>query len=72
MKSKMKLEIVEAFTVKHIVTATKAWPEGCREDENLAIAHLKEMINTVGMSSITKKTETIKSDFVVSRVKAEF
>ena len=67
MKSKMKLEIIETYTVRHIVTATKSWPEGCRDDERLAIAHLEKLVAAGGVSSVTKKTEVLKSDFKISR-----
>lgn len=69
MKSKMKLEVVETVKIKHIITATKSWPDGCREDSEKAIKHLESMINLSGINSITKKTEILESEYSISEVK---
>lgn len=68
MKSKMKLEVVETVKIRHIITATKSWPDGCRDDPEKAIKHLKSMIDLSGINSITKKTEILESDYSIAQI----
>jgi len=60
MGSKMKFEIIETVTFRHVVTAIKSWPGNSRENEQEAVAHLEFMLKDRGLKNIIKKTEIVE------------